>query len=136
MGDFLRQFFTWWHGQTLSLRFFTWRRGVLVGRDEAENLYYRDKKDASKRWVVYRGIVDASKTPPEWHAWLHHMAEKPPSSLSRRAWQKPHLPNMTGTRDAWRPRGSLHRSAARPPATGDYEPWTPPAPRASGAKIK
>ena len=126
MSDFLRQFFTWWHEQTLSLRLWTWRHGVLVGEDEEGNRYYRHRRD-SKRWVVYRGLVEASKTPPAWHAWLHHMTAKPPqTSALRHPWQKPHLPNMTGTDQAWRPPGSLRAEAVRPPAAGDYERWTPP----------
>src|SRR4029434_7201886 len=38
---FLTQLFTWWNGQTLNLRFFTWRNGEFVGADEAGNRYYR-----------------------------------------------------------------------------------------------
>ena len=37
----------------------------------------------------------------------------------------PYLANQTGTANAWRPEGSLYRSGKRPPATGDYEAWTP-----------
>ena len=37
----LLQFFTWWNGQSLNTRFHTWRKGELVGHDEAGNAYYR-----------------------------------------------------------------------------------------------
>ncbi|HTN98973.1 MAG TPA: NADH:ubiquinone oxidoreductase subunit NDUFA12, partial [Nordella sp.] len=30
MIDFLKQFFSWWSGQTLGLRFYTWRKGEFV----------------------------------------------------------------------------------------------------------
>jgi NADH:ubiquinone oxidoreductase subunit len=40
-------------------------------------------------------------------------------------WEKPHIPNMTGTPAAYRPPGSTLASGHRPPATGDYQPWTP-----------
>ncbi|HET7716433.1 MAG TPA: NADH:ubiquinone oxidoreductase subunit NDUFA12, partial [Bauldia sp.] len=30
MKRFLLQFFTWWNGQTLGTRFFTWRKGIAV----------------------------------------------------------------------------------------------------------
>ena len=33
----LKQFFTWWNGQTLNLRFYTWRKGEFVGEDEYGN---------------------------------------------------------------------------------------------------
>jgi len=37
----LIQFFTWWNGETLNTRFYTWRHGDVVGRDEFGNVYYR-----------------------------------------------------------------------------------------------
>jgi NADH:ubiquinone oxidoreductase subunit len=42
-----------------------------------------------------------------------------------RTWELPHQPNLTGTPQAWRPPGSTLAANARPPATGDYEAWTP-----------
>ena len=50
-----------------------------------------------KRWVIYNGIVEASKVPAEWHAWLHYTAEAPLSTANEFEWQKEHLPNLTGT---------------------------------------
>ena len=41
------------------------------------------------------------------------------------AWEKPFLPNLTGTTQAYRPQGSVLASGQRPSATGDYVPWTP-----------
>jgi NADH:ubiquinone oxidoreductase subunit len=32
---------------------------------------------------------------------------------------------MTGTAEAYRPEGSTLASGKRPPATGDYEAWSP-----------
>jgi len=49
----------------------------------------------------------------------------PRPDRSRYPWEKPHQPNMTGTPDAYYPPGSILRGGRRPPATGDYEPWTP-----------
>ena len=65
--------------------------------------------------------------PAEWHGWLHHTFKEPPTvaPLLVRSWEKPHLPNLTGTRFAWRPPGSILRDSKRPAATGDYQPWTP-----------
>src|SRR5579884_273352 len=80
-----------------------------------------------KRWVIYNGEPEASKVPPEWHAWLHHTVDEVPrpEARPRYPWEKEHQPNMTGTPFAYRPRGSVLRGGVRPPATGDYEPWTP-----------
>ena len=118
---------------SLGTRLFTFLRGTLVGTDAAGNRYYQEKTDATegasrrKRWVLYAGEAEASTVPPEWHAWLHRITDRPPSEapLPAQAWEKPHEPNATGTESAYLPSGSLLAGAARPKATGDYEPWRP-----------
>ncbi len=77
--------------------------------------------------MIYKGYADASKVSPDWHGWLHHTFEDPPTRvpLKRRAWEKDHLPNLTGTLLAWRPQGSLARGGERAKAAGDYQPWIP-----------
>jgi NADH:ubiquinone oxidoreductase subunit len=119
---------------TLATKLYTWLRGAAVGSDQFGNRYYRDSKGArrfdgrrEKRWVVYNGEVEASRVPPEWHGWLHHIVADPPppGPPARRAWQKEHLPNLTGTAYAYRPPGHDYKGGARAAATGDYEPWTP-----------
>ena len=136
MKQFLLQFFTWWNGATLGTRFFTWRFGQFVGEDEFGNRYYRyiqreaidPSVGAERRWVVYNGSIDASKVPPGWRGWLTHNFELPPTeepAYQAREWEKPHVPNMTGTPHAYRPRGSQLSTGERPAATGDYVPWTP-----------
>jgi NADH:ubiquinone oxidoreductase subunit len=115
---------------SLGTLLFTWRHGELVGRDEHGNRYYRYKRagDAkhAKRWVVYKGPIEASRVPPEWHAWLHRYVDEPPSGPRRRhPWEKEHIPNPTGTAAAYRPPGHELRGGRRDRATGDYEPWTP-----------
>lgn len=123
---------------TLGTLLLTWLRGELVGTDGFGNRYYREKgarplprgggrASREKRWVLYNGEPEASKVPPEWHAWLHHTIDQVPRPEARRRhpWEKEHQPNMTGTPYAYRPRGSVLRGGRRAPATGDYEPWTP-----------
>jgi NADH:ubiquinone oxidoreductase subunit len=134
MKQFLLQFLTWWNGQTLGTRFFTWRRGRFVGEDEFGNRYYRalghridPNMGNERRWVIYNGDTDASKVPPGWRAWLCHNGDVPPSEepYQPRDWERPHVPNLTGTPHAYRPRGSQLATGERPAATGDYVPWTP-----------
>ncbi len=109
----------------------TWLFGTKVGTDAFGNRYYRSGRSKlygrERRWVLYRGTAEASKVPPEWHAWLHHMAPEPLTEAAERArpWQKPHLPNLSGTPLAYRPRGHQLRGGKRAKATGDYQPWTP-----------
>lgn len=123
---FLLEFFTWWNGQTLGTRFFTWRKGERVGEDGFGNVYYRERQ-GRRRWVIYNGLADASRVPPDWHGWLHYTVDTPPTeeNYTPREWQKPHRPNMTGTPQAYRPAGSILTPASRPDATGDYEAWRP-----------
>ena len=129
----LKNIFTWWNGATIGIRFTLGRRGVFIGKDELGNSYYeaKDTKDSydgrKRRYVVYNGYAEASKVSPDWHGWLHYTFDLPPTEapLPRRAWEKDHLPNFTGTPMAWRPQGSLAAEAKRPAATGDYQAWTP-----------
>ena len=38
MKDWLLQIFTWWNGQTIGTRFYTWRFGRNVGSDQFGNV--------------------------------------------------------------------------------------------------
>ena len=130
MKEFLLQFFTWWNGQSLNTRFNTWRFGKPVGQDEEGNQYYEGGKDSegrTRRWVIYNGISEASRIPPGWHGWMHHRTDVAPvnEAYTPREWQKPHLPNLTGTPQAYRPPGSVLGTGHRPQVTGDYDAWTP-----------
>ena len=118
MGRFFLQLFTWWNGQTLGTRFFTLRKGVRVGEDKAGNVYYYEQ-GGTRRWVVYKGVVEASAVPPEWYGWLHRLDDEPPSSSGDS------FPNATGTCEAYRPDGSILSQGVRPPVSGDYRPWRP-----------
>lgn len=124
--------FTWWNSQTLNTWIYTRLYGKFVGKDQFGNSYYRGRKidpalGFERRWVIYAGESDGSLTPPGWYGWLHHTVDTPPTEESYvpRDWELPHLPNQTGTPDAWRPPGSTLRANARPQATGDYDAWTP-----------
>jgi NADH:ubiquinone oxidoreductase subunit len=116
---------------SIGTKILTWLRGEHVGSDDFGNKYYRSKRDKlwgrERRWVVFKGEVEASKVPPEWHAWLHHTTEEPLTEQAEKArpWQKTHLPNVSGTPYAYYPKGHDLRGGQRDPATGDYEAWTP-----------
>ncbi|HZL59519.1 MAG TPA: NADH:ubiquinone oxidoreductase subunit NDUFA12 [Stellaceae bacterium] len=123
---------------TIGTRIFTWLKGEHLGTDSFGNRYYRERGGGAlkrgggrwsreRRWVIYNGEVEASRVPPEWHAWLHHTIDSMPADAGKRQypWQKEHQPNLTGTPAAYRPPGSLLKGGEREPATGDYEPWRP-----------
>ena len=115
---------TWWNGATLNTLLYTWRKGVRVGEDEQGNVYYRTRDD-SRRWVLFNGECEASRVSPDWHGWLHHTFREPPEGgkLPRRAWERPHEENPTGTALAHAPAGSIRRGV--PLERRDYEAWIP-----------
>ena len=51
--------------------------------------------------------------------------DAPPTraALPQKAWQRPHVPNLTGTPGAYHPAGSLYR--AEPLKRRDYDAWRP-----------
>jgi NADH:ubiquinone oxidoreductase subunit len=122
----LKQMFTWWEGATLTTSLSTWMFGRHVGTDSLGNRYFTSK-NGDRRWVIYRGLNDSSRVPPEWFSWLHHQIDglpdealPPPPKFLRQP-----TPNLTGTPNAYRPSGALERGAQRAAASGDYEAWTP-----------
>ena len=131
MGLF-SEIFSWWSGNTWGTRLTIWREGKFVGEDAFGNRYYEQVRGSSphggpRRWVTYKNMSEASQVPPEWHGWLHHTVDMPPteSEYRERPWQKPHVMNATGTAEAYRPPGSILTPESRPRATGDYTAWSP-----------
>jgi NADH:ubiquinone oxidoreductase subunit len=102
-------------------------KGKSVGVDSLGNKYYEEKflfhtpKDRQpRRWVIYKGIPESSKAAPEWHGWLHFTTDKTPVESHEEAyeWEKPYLPNLTGTSQAYYPPKNFKAKS--------YEAWTPP----------
>ncbi len=118
MRDWYFSLFSWWLGQE-------------VGLDCFGNRYYQTKKYFGKtakfrRWVVYKGTEDASKVPAQWHGWLHFRTNDIPRAESNYPWQKPALPNLTGTFLAHNPKidNPLYPCLSLRKKS-DYEPWKP-----------
>lgn len=113
-----------------SVRIFS--RAKYVGKDSYGNKYYKAKPrkgyKLERRWVIYKGAMEASKIPPEWHGWIHHQTNIVPDSETesfRRKWQKPYQANLTGTQHAYLPPGHSTKGGERAKVTGDYEAWRP-----------
>lgn len=113
---------------SLRMHTITWIRRAFfkarqIGTDQYGNVYFEQpmKKRYSKRWVMFKGIAEGSRVPPEWHGWLHHMMDKPPFETydAPYDWQQPHKPNLTGTPFAYRPT-PINNNVGRP-----YDPWQP-----------
>ncbi|MGF1474340.1 MAG: NADH:ubiquinone oxidoreductase subunit NDUFA12 [Geminicoccaceae bacterium] len=128
-----RPMLQWLSFNRLGTLLTTRRIGELVGSDEFGNNYYREAGAEhwrrEKRWVVYPADVDPepSSVPPGWAGWLHRRVQFPPSErpLPAPRWEREHLPNMTGTAEAYLPSGHVRQGGQRDHATGDYEAWTP-----------
>ena len=124
-------FFIWWDGATIGT--LNGLRGKSrVGEDALGNVYYEGGQDVHgrpRRWVIYNGPNDASRVPPDWFSWLHHLIDAVPDQALPpvRTWEKPAVPNLTGTADAYRPAGAPEKGGRRAHAVGDYEAWTPDA---------
>ncbi len=123
--SFLNRMVTWWNSQTLGTQIFTARQGVKVGEDAQGNIYYQTA-DAKRRWVIYNGDMEATRVSPDWHGWLHFTWDQPPTQapLVHKAWEKPHVENLTGSDAAYAPPGSIRRAGAAAPQS-DYEAWQP-----------
>lgn len=121
---FLAKILTWWNNQSVGTQIFTWRKGQFVGEDEQGNKYYRTKDDV-RRWIVFNGLIEASRIPADWHGWLHHTFDNNPAEnpLEHKSWEKSNQENLTSTDAAYRPAGSIF--AATSNAARDYEAWQP-----------
>lgn len=120
----IKTILTWWNGQTLNTKVWTSLYGQKVGEDGQGNVFYQSK-DGKRRWVIYNGESEASRVDVDWHGWLHHTFAEPPTSqpLQHKPWEKPHVPNLTGTSGAYYPPGSLRN--AEPLPRNDYDAWQP-----------
>ena len=126
----IKNIFTWWEGATFGTWLGTATGGTKVGEDDQGNVYYEGGKTVhglTRRWVMYAGLNDASRIPPEWHSWLHHSVDDVPDKAlpPARTWEKPAARNPTGTIEAYKPAGAPEAGGHRAAATGDYQAWSP-----------
>ncbi len=120
----------------IHIKWLTFVTGAkYIGTDGFGNNYFELQSASAKasaghrlrRWVMYKGYVDASEVPPEWHAWLHHQSDIVPQKINqlRRAWQKPYVANMTGSTGAYLPPGHQLAAQHRAASSSDYQAWKP-----------
>ena len=115
----------------IGTKLYTLFRGYYIGKDSDGNKYYTNSKKynnkKSKRWVIFKGEVEASKIPPHWHAWLHKITDEPPIDYKHKySWQKDHIQNKTGTKDAYFPSSHpLSKSSKEYLPKTDYDAWEP-----------
>ena len=120
MINFLKLIFTWWNRQTLGTFIYTFFLGKYIGMDEFGNKYYSNSK--KKRWVIYKDTVESTKIPSEWYLWIHFLEkDKPFDNEKKYSWQKKHKENLTGTKEAYKPEGSLMGKTKK--SIKKYETW-------------
>ena len=98
----------------------------FVGKDEFGNSYYEKKKQnkKTKRSVIYNGNSESSKIPSGWHSWLHYTVFDSPKNenLKKYSWQKPHLPNLSGTIYSYKPDDNVNNTNK---LKEKYDSWDP-----------
>ena len=118
--NFLKMIFTWWNKQTIGTFIYTLFLGRLAGEDQFGNKYYSSSK--GKKWVIYKDNIESSKIPPEWHLWIHSLKKNTPvDNKERFSWQKDHQENLTGTKEAYKPEGSLASNSKK--NMKKYDTW-------------
>lgn len=108
---------------TIGTKLYTAVFGKKIGADEFGNKYFTNK--GGKRWVIYNGIAEASKVPAAWHRWLHKTTDEAPEKIKKHKWEKPHLPNLTGTINAYLPDNHPSKLSAGAKKPQSYSAWTP-----------
>ncbi len=113
----LKQIFTWWNKNTIGTFIKTLFFGKFVGRDDFGNKYYKSKKD--ERWVIYAKDIEATKITTDWFLWMHHTVnEIPAENVKKYNWQKKHIQNLSGTKEAYKPNKISKKNNYK-----NYETW-------------
>ena len=118
-----KEIFTWWNGQTIGTRIWSYFNGIKVGTDNLGNKYYKNKND-TKRWVIYGDYVESTNVNAEWNNWLRFTSLNEPSEIKKYDWQKKHSPNLTGTPEAYDPNNDINENDQRR-KSDEYTKWKP-----------
>tara|TARA_B100001093_G_scaffold1668_1_gene1674 strand:- start:11729 stop:12037 length:309 start_codon:yes stop_codon:yes gene_type:complete len=60
---------------SLGFKIYSFLNGILVHKDSLGNKFYHDKKNLSKRWVIYADSLGPESLPTNYHNWLHNTSE-------------------------------------------------------------
>ena len=118
-----KEIFTWWNGQTLGTRLWTYFNGIPAGKDSMGNKYFHNRKD-TKRWVIYAVDVESTYVNPEWNNWLRFTSKVKVTDKEKYKWQKNHLSNQTGTENAYDPENNKSYDSSKK-RNDDYIKWSP-----------
>ena len=123
----LKYLFTWWNGDTLGTKLYTFLNGKKVGEDYLGNFYY-ESRDQKNRWCIYSDQSEASRISPEWNSWLRFISDSSPEGNEMvYKWQKVFNGNLTGIEGAYKP-VIVRASSSKEDLDSyeaDYQAWKP-----------
>ena len=123
----LKFLFTWWNGNTVGTKLYTYLKGKKVGEDYFGNYFY-ESRDKRNRWCVYSYQTDASKISPEWNSWLRFITNSCPTDQAMTyEWQKRFRGNLTGLDGAYKPEilRANRKNEDLDRYQSDYKAWKP-----------
>jgi NADH:ubiquinone oxidoreductase subunit len=123
----LKFLFTWWNGNTVGTKLYTYLKGKKVGEDYFGNYFY-ESRDKRNRWCIYSYQSDASKISPEWNSWLRFITNSCPTDEAMTyEWQKRFIGNLTGLDGAYKPEilRANKKNEDLDRYQSDYKAWKP-----------
>ena len=123
----LKFLFTWWNGNTVGTKLYTYLKGKKVGEDYFGNYFY-ESRDKRNRWCIYSYQSDASKISPEWNSWLRFITNSCPTDETMTYdWQKRFSGNLTGLNGAYKPEilRANKKNEDSDRYQSDYKAWKP-----------
>ena len=123
----LKFLFTWWNGNTVGTKLYTYLKGKKVGEDYFGNYFY-ESRDKRNRWCIYSYQSDASKISPEWNSWLRFTTNScPKGEAMTYEWQKRFSGNLTGLDGAYKPEilRANKKNEDLDRYQSDYKAWKP-----------
>ena len=123
----LKFLFTWWNGNTVGTKLYTYLKGKKVGEDYFGNYFY-ESRDKRNRRCIYSYQSDASKISPEWNSWLRFITNSCPTDEAMRyEWQKRFIGNLTGLDGAYKPEilRANKKNEDLDRYQSDYKAWKP-----------
>ena len=123
----LKFLFTWWNGNTVGTKLYTYLKGKKVGEDYFGNYFY-ESRDKRNRWCIYSYQSDASKISPEWNSWLRFITNSCPTDEAMTyEWQKSFSGNLTGLDGAYKPEilRANKKNEELDRYQSDYKAWKP-----------
>ena len=123
----LKFLFTWWNGNTVGTKLYTYLKGKKVGEDYFGNYFY-ESRDKRNRWCIYSYQSDASKISPEWNSWLRFITNSCPiDEAMTYEWQKRFSGNLTGLDSTYKPEilRANKKNEDLDRYQSDYKAWKP-----------